>query len=79
MATDEWLARMEKTIEEMAEVQSRQVIAIRDLVVLTATILDAQKQVRGQMYELQDTQKQTDERINALIDTVDRVIRGETK
>jgi hypothetical protein len=76
MAREEWFSRIEKAIDDVCEVQSQQTIAIRNLIVLAAAILDAQKQLSDRLHELQDAQKHTDERLNALIDTVDRVIRG---
>jgi uncharacterized coiled-coil DUF342 family protein len=49
---------------------------IRDLIRLSRIFLDSQKEVTTQIQELREAQKQTDEKLNILIDTVDRIIRN---
>ena len=75
MTPDERLSRIEKTIDELTEIQSQQATAIRDLTTLSGTILGSQKKFIAQLQKLQEAQKQTEEKLNALIDTVDRIIR----
>jgi len=72
---DERLARLEKMTEDLSEISTEQVTAIRQLTMVTASILDTQAHLTTQLKELQDAQKHTDERLNALIDTVERVIQ----
>ena len=68
----------------------KQNAGIRDLIVVSRAFLDSQKEVTvqiqelreaqkhtdAQIQELREAQKHTDESLNALIDTVDRMIRG---
>jgi uncharacterized coiled-coil DUF342 family protein len=63
--------------------------AIRDLIITSRTLIDSQREVTNQiqelsrvqsrtvaeMGELREAQKHTDEKLNALIDTVDRIVR----
>ena len=49
--------------------------AIRDLIVVSRTFLDSQKEVTVQIQHLRHAQQATDEKLNILIDTVDRLIR----
>jgi hypothetical protein len=72
---DERLARLEKIIAELSEICTEQVTAIRQLAMVNASILDAQSHLMTQLKELQEAQKHTDERLNALINTVERVIQ----
>jgi len=75
MTPDERFSRIEKTIDELTEIQSQQATAIRDLTTLTGTILGSQKKFTTQLHKLKEAQKHTEEKLNALIDTVDRIIR----
>ena len=75
MTPEERFSRIEKTIDELTEIQSQQANAIRDLTTLSGTILGSQKKFTTQLHKLQEAQKHTEERLNALIDTVDRIIR----
>jgi hypothetical protein len=63
--------------------------AIRDLIVVSRTLLNASEEMHGSISDLRDAQKHTDEKLNALIqaqteselklarleDTVDKIIR----
>jgi hypothetical protein len=56
--------------------------AIRDLIVVSRTLVDSQKETTVQiqalatkMDQLQEAQQPTNEKLHALIDTVDRIIR----
>jgi chromosome segregation ATPase len=75
MTPDERFSRIEKTIDELTEIQSQQANAIRDLTTLSGTILGSQKRFTTQLNKLQEAQKHTEGKLNALIDTVDRIIR----
>ena len=87
---EERFTRIENAIQALTETQVRQegVIekqnaGIRDLIALSRIFLDSQKestsqihQITSQIEELRHTLKQTDERLNGLIATVDRFIQG---
>ena len=75
MTPDERFSRIEKTIDELTEIQSQQATAIRDLTTLSGTILGSQKKFTAQLQRLQEAQKHTEGKLNALIETVDRIIR----
>jgi hypothetical protein len=75
MSPEERFERIETLIE-------KQNAGIRDLIVVTGTALAAtenlvvsQKEVTVQIKELREAQSATDEKLNILIDTVDRIIR----
>jgi len=50
-------------------------VAIRDLIVVSRTVLTAVQESSVQIKELRDAQAVTDEKLNILIDTVDRIVR----
>ena len=82
MTPEERFERIENVIEKQND-------GIRDLVRVSRIFLDSQQEVKGQIHgvttqiqentiqirELREAQKQTDEKLNILIDTVDRIIR----
>ncbi|MBI2149436.1 MAG: hypothetical protein HYU27_02370 [Acidobacteria bacterium] len=90
MTPEERFTKIENAIQALTETQARhetqiekQNAGIRDLIVVSRTLLDSQKevstqvqQVANQIQELRLAQKDTDERLNALITTVDRFIQG---
>jgi hypothetical protein len=79
----------EERFERIENVIEKQNHGIRDLVRVSRIFLDSQQEVKGQIQEnaiqiqentthireLREAQKQTDEKLNILIDTVDRIIR----
>jgi hypothetical protein len=74
----EHAAQMAKQAAEMEKHSA----AIRDLIVVSRTCLDSiqemrdsQREVTAQIKELRTAQAFTDEKLNILIDTVDRIIR----
>jgi uncharacterized coiled-coil DUF342 family protein len=76
MTPEERFDRIERQIEKNTD-------GIRDLIVVSRTILtttekvvESQKEVTEQIKELREAQAATDEKLNILIDTVDRIIRG---
>jgi hypothetical protein len=69
MTPEERFDRIEQQIEKNTN-------GIRDLIVVSRTILMTTEKVTEQIKELREAQAATDERLNILIDTVDRIIRG---
>ena len=75
-------ARHAGEIAELRETQARheaeiekQNAGIRDLVLVSRAFLDSQREVTKQIEKLREAQQTTDEKLHALIDTVDRIIR----
>lgn len=78
MTPEERFERIEGQIET-------QNAGIRDLIVVSRTFLqssqtflESQKEVTAQIQELREAQRSTDEKLNILIDTVDRIIRRDS-
>jgi hypothetical protein len=69
MTPEERFTKIENAIQALTENQARNESAIRDLIVVSRTVLTSIEQ-------LQTAQKHTDEKLNILIDTVDRIIRN---
>jgi hypothetical protein len=85
MTPEERLTKIENALHSLTEVQARHDAqidkhnsAIRDLIVVSRTFLDSQKEVTVQIQKLQDAQQATNEKLHALIDTVDRIIRNQS-
>ena len=90
MTPEERFTKIENAIQALTEIQARhetqiekQNAGIRDLIVVSRTLMDShhamlssQREVTAQIQELREVQKHTDETLNALIDTVDRMIRS---
>ncbi len=84
MTTEERFTKIENAILALTETQARhelqmekQSAGIRDLIVVSRTLVDtvsrlseAQSRTDAQIQELRQAQKHTDEKLNALIDTV---------
>jgi predicted nucleic acid-binding Zn-ribbon protein len=49
--------------------------AIKDLIVVSRTLVDAQKELTADVKALRETVREHEGKIEALIDTVDRIIR----
>ena len=93
MTPEERFRKIENLLSTIAEVQARQSetldqhdAAIRDLIVVSRTVLestqqlqDAHKQLTAQIDKLSKAQQTTDEKLHILIDTVDRLIRNQGK
>jgi hypothetical protein len=86
MTPEERLDRIETIIEKQTQEIDKQNAGIRDLIVVSRTVLTSLQEFRdvqrrdhdewtAQMKELRDAQAATDEKLNILIDTVDRIIR----
>ena len=70
MTPEERLTRIENVLENTAEQIDKHNEAIRSLILVGRTCLDSIK-------ELRVAQSATDEKLNILIDTVDRIVRRE--
>ena len=72
MIPEERIERIEKALERHIEFVGTQIekqnVGIRDLVIVSRTLVDAQTRTDAQIKELS-------EKLNALIDTVDKIIR----
>ena len=68
MTPEERLDRIETMIDKQNE-------GIRGLIVVARTCLDSFQEVRESVKELRAAQAATDEKLNILIATVDRIIR----
>jgi len=95
MTAEERFDRIENTLQTVIESQARHENAIRDLILVSRTLVDSQGQTQVQMQQLSSTVQQlaetqkrnyqeltesaahTNEKLNALIDVVDRIIRRE--
>ena len=53
----------------------KQNAGIRDLIVVIRTLMDTVSKLGETVAELSEAQKHTDEKLNALMDTVDRILR----
>jgi archaellum component FlaC len=82
--------RQQDQLDRQSQEIDKQNAGIRDLIVVSRTLLTttenivtslnslvaSQKEVTGQIKELREAQAATDEKLNILIDTVDRIIRS---
>lgn len=89
MTPEERFTRIESAIQAMTETQARHdlqvsgIIAqvekqndgIRDLIVVCRTLVDSQKETNTQIQELREAQRSTDDRLQALVQTVDQLSR----
>jgi hypothetical protein len=87
MTPEERIEKIEGLIEKQALEVDKQNAGIRDLIVVSRTLLTSFQEFRdvqrkdheewtAQMKELRDAQAATDEKLNILINTVDRIIRN---
>ena len=74
MTPDERLTRIESQIEKQNE-------GIQGLIVVSRTVLSSTQELRAVQHEMieeaRELNKQTEEKLNILIDTVDRIIHRE--
>jgi DNA-binding transcriptional regulator YiaG len=75
MTPEQRLDRIEAIIEKQSEEIDKHNMAIRDLIVVSRTVLTAVQESSVQIKELREAQAVTDEKLNILIDTVDRIVR----
>ena len=83
MTPEERFTKMESLLHAMGEGITKQNAGIRDLIVVSRMILTtaeklvaSQDKVTEQIKELREAQAGTDERLNILIDEVNRIIRA---
>ena len=87
MRSDERLDRIETTIEKQMQQIDKQNEGIQSLIVVARTVLTSiqemrvahqedHKQAMAEIEKLREAQAATDEKLNILIDTVDRIIRS---
>ena len=78
-ATAEHQARQQEQLGKHGQEIEKQNEGIRGLIVVARTCLDSIQELRDAqretLKELRDAQAATDEKLNILIDTVDRIIR----
>ena len=77
MTPEERFTKIENALQTLTDVQVKHDEGIRQLITVSRTLVDAQLRTDAQIKELREVQKHTDEKLNALIDTVDRIIRRE--
>ena len=82
MTPEQRLDRIETILEKQSQEIDKHNVAIRDLIVVSRTVLTAVQESSVQIHEssvqikeLRDAQAVTDEKLNILIDTVDRIVR----
>jgi hypothetical protein len=79
MTPEERFTKIENLLATLTENQLRHDAAIRDLIVVSRTTLNAIGELREGQKELQESQKATDDKLHVLIETVDRIIRNQQK
>jgi hypothetical protein len=82
MTTEERFTKIENAIYSLTEIQTRHEEAIRDLIVISRTLVDSQQettvQINALTSQMREAQQTTDEKLHILVDTVDRIIRRES-
>src|SRR5262245_48614618 len=67
--------RQQEQLEKQSAEINKQNAGIRDLIVVSRTILTNTEKVTEQINQLREAQAETDVKLNILIETVDRIIR----
>jgi hypothetical protein len=75
MTSEERLTKIENALQALTDVQAKHDEGIRQLITVSRTLVDAQLHTDAQIKELREAQSHTDEKLNTLIETVDRIIR----
>ena len=89
MTSEERLDKFENLLVQQGELLEKHQFAIRDLIVVSRTTLTALDEIRGSMHDLTGNvqqltgsvqqlvkaQEATDEKLNILIETIERIIR----
>ena len=75
MTPEERLTRIENVLENTAEQSDKHNEAIRSLILVGRTCLDSIQRVSADIDKLREAQSTTDEKLNILVDTVDRIVR----
>ena len=83
MTPEERFTKIENLLQALTETQAqhdtqieKQNAGIRDLIIVSRTFLESQKQTSAQIQELRQAQHATGEKLSTLIDTVDRFLKG---
>jgi hypothetical protein len=87
MTPEERFTKIENLLATVAEYQAenqarrdaeidKHNAAIRDLVVVSRTLLDSHERIEAEIDKLREAQLATDEKLHILIETVDRIIRN---
>lgn len=83
MTPEERFTKIENLMAAVIESQAKHEAGIRELIVVSRTLIDSQLAATAQISalaaeidKLKDRQQATDDRLHALIETVDRIIRG---
>jgi hypothetical protein len=63
-------------IDKHSAVIDKHNAAIRDLVVISRTLIDSHERIEAEIDKLREAQLATDEKLHILIETVDRIIRN---
>ena len=90
MTPEERLTKIEELIERQSLGIDKQNAGIRDLIVVSRTVLTSIQEMGGrhekdhqhmldELEKLRAAQAETDEKLNILVDTVDRIIRNRNK
>ena len=75
MTPEERFIKIENVLQTVSENQAKNEAAIRDLIIVSRNIVDAQIRTDAEIKELRESQKETNAKLNALIETVDKIIR----
>ena len=82
MTSEERLDKFENLMVQQGELIEKHQFAIRDLILVSRTTLTAVEEIRGSVQDLtgsvqalREAQGATDEKLNILIETIERIIR----
>ena len=75
MTSEERLDKFENLLVQQGELIEKHESAIRDLIVVSRTTLTAVQGTQGSVQELREAQGATDEKLNILIETIERILR----
>ena len=78
MTPEERLTRIEDAIQALIETQVKHETGIRDLIVVSRSLVDSQKENTTQIQELREAQRSTDTNLKTLIETVNQLSRSVT-
>jgi hypothetical protein len=83
MTPEERFTKIENAIEALIETQAQHNVGIRDLIVVSRTLLESQKTILESQKTVLESQKQVTEqighlteKIDRLTDNIDKLIRG---
>ena len=79
MTPEERFTKIENALGAVAENQGKHDAAIQGLIRVSRTLIESQQKTDEQIKELREAQKETDDKLNTLIATVDRIIRHQSE